>query len=64
MIKKLLVLFFTVFTVTAFAQNVTISGTVVDAEKMPLIGVNVLIKGTTVGTTTDFDGKFSLGRKW
>lgn len=60
MIKKLLVLFFTVFTATAFAQNVTISGTVVDAEKMPLIGVNVLIKGTTVGTTTDFDGKFSL----
>ena len=39
----------------------TIKGQVVDIEGEPLIGAAVLIKGTTKGTTTDFEGKFSLG---
>lgn len=39
---------------------VDISGTVTDAEDEPLIGVNVLVKGTDKGTATDFDGSFSL----
>ena len=39
----------------------TISGTVISAaDKEPMIGVSVLIKGTTSGTITDYDGKFSL----
>lgn len=38
----------------------TVEGTVVDVEGAPLIGAVVLIKGTTKGTTTDFEGKFSL----
>lgn len=38
----------------------TVKGTVVDVEGAPLIGAAVLIKGTTKGTTTDFEGKFSL----
>ena len=38
----------------------TVKGTVVDVEGAPLIGAVVLIKGTTKGTTTDFEGKFSL----
>jgi len=39
----------------------TVSGTVYDAdEKEALIGVNVLIKGKSIGTATDFDGNFSL----
>ena len=41
-------------------QNSTISGTVVDEKGEALIGVNVLEKGTTNGTITDFDGRFTL----
>jgi len=42
-----------------FAQEKTISGTVSD-ETGPLPGVNVIVKGTSNGTQTDFDGKFTL----
>ncbi|MEM9837462.1 MAG: carboxypeptidase-like regulatory domain-containing protein, partial [Bacteroidota bacterium] len=38
----------------------TVSGTVTDEEGEPLIGVSILIKGTTVGTVTDLEGKFSI----
>lgn len=38
----------------------TVTGTVTDATGEPLIGVNISAKGTTAGTITDFDGKFSL----
>ena len=38
----------------------TVSGVVVDATGYPLIGVAVLIKGTTVGSSTDLDGKFEF----
>lgn len=38
----------------------TVTGTVVDEEGNPLIGVNVQIKGTTKGTATDLDGRFEL----
>lgn len=45
----------------AYAQNRTVSGRVSSAEdSSPLPGVNVVIKGTAVGTTTDADGKYSL----
>ena len=37
-----------------------ISGSIIDDENMPLPGATVLIKGTTIGTSTDFDGKFNL----
>ncbi len=40
-------------------QN-TVTGTVVDFQGMPLLGANVLVKGTTVGAQTDFDGNFSI----
>ena len=44
-----------------FAQNYTITGKVFDAEtKEPLPFVSVLIKGTTVGGSSDFDGKFMI----
>lgn len=41
-------------------QTKTIHGTIIDETGEPMIGVSVLVKGTTVGTITDFDGKFSL----
>ena len=51
------------FTGTAYAQDPDgnkVSGVVVDATGYPLIGVAVLIKGTTVGSSTDLDGKFEF----
>src|SRR6056300_1108701 len=57
--KQLLIGLLMVFTtMTGFAQ---ITGTVVDAESnTPLPGATVVIKGTQIGTTTDFDGLFSI----
>lgn len=43
-----------------FAQQRTVSGTVTDANGLPLPGVSVLKKGTTEGAQTDLDGKFQL----
>ncbi len=43
-----------------WAQSRTVSGTVTDVQGDPLIGATVLIRGTTVGTATDFDGKWTL----
>ncbi|MEK6152315.1 TonB-dependent receptor [Flavobacteriaceae bacterium 3-367] len=45
---------------SAIAQTKTINGRVTDQESLPLPGVNVLIKGTTTGTQTDFDGNYSI----
>lgn len=59
--KLRLFLLLSVFTVSfAFAQTKTISGTVVDVTGVPMPGVNVLVKNTTNGTQTNFDGEFSL----
>jgi TonB-linked SusC/RagA family outer membrane protein len=41
-------------------QEIKITGKVSDVEGTPLPGVNVVVKGTTVGTTTDADGNFSI----
>jgi len=41
-------------------QPVTVTGKVVDASGMPVIGAAVIIKGTTIGTSTGVDGDFSL----
>lgn len=41
-------------------QSNTVTGVVVDANGEPIIGANVVVKGTTNGTITDIDGRFSL----
>ncbi|WP_405399225.1 carboxypeptidase-like regulatory domain-containing protein [Maribacter sp. Asnod2-G09] len=41
-------------------EKYTLTGTIVDEANAPLPGVNVVLKGTTVGTQTDFDGKFEF----
>ncbi len=47
--------------VTATAQNLEVSGTVTDAEDgSPLPGVNIVLKGTSTGTSTNADGFYSL----
>ena len=50
-------------TVAAPQQNQAITGKVTDAKGEPVIGANVIEKGTTNGTTTDIDGLFSLNAK-
>jgi iron complex outermembrane receptor protein len=60
MMKKLLLLAFTVFSsVIMFAQT-SVSGTVTDANGEPLPGANVKIERKSVGTNSDFDGNFTL----
>ena len=45
----------------AQAQTLRVSGTVTGAEDgMPIPGVSVIVKGTTIGTATDMDGKYTL----
>ncbi|MDP4185952.1 MAG: SusC/RagA family TonB-linked outer membrane protein [Bacteroidota bacterium] len=44
----------------AFAQKITIKGTVKDVDQATLPGVSVFVKGTTLGTVTDNDGKYSI----
>lgn len=52
--------FFLLLAAGLVAQTVTVTGNITDTENFPLIGVNVLIKGTDQGTVTDLDGNFSL----
>ena len=57
--KGILTLFLALVVQISFAQQITISGKVTDGTG-PLPGVSVVIKGTTNGTETDFDGKYSI----
>ena len=46
-----------------FGQTRTVTGQVIDqATGEPVIGANVLVKGTTTGTITDLDGNFSISQ--
>ncbi|WP_411029978.1 SusC/RagA family TonB-linked outer membrane protein [Spongiimicrobium sp. 3-5] len=49
----------TKFEVNKIVQS-TVTGTITDASGAPLPGVNILVKGTTNGTQTDFDGNYSI----
>lgn len=57
-----LLLLFSIFlmSLNTYAQQKTITGTVKDADGLGLPGVNIVIKGTTVGTVSDIDGNYSL----
>ena len=59
--KKMYLFLIILFTsvATVMAQN-KVSGTVTDADGAALPGVSVLLKGTTIGTTTDVNGKYTL----
>ena len=59
--KILLLLLVTILSIPVLAQETNVSGTVTDeADGVPLPGVNVVVKGTTNGTVTNSDGKYSL----
>ncbi|WP_372916614.1 SusC/RagA family TonB-linked outer membrane protein [Salegentibacter sp.] len=58
---QVMLTFLLVFVVQiSFAQEKTVTGTVVDEEGLPLPGVNVIEQGTNNGTQTDFDGNYSI----
>jgi hypothetical protein len=59
--KVLLIILVTILSHCAVAQDLNVSGRVTDAnDGVPLPGVNVVVKGTTNGTVTDTEGKYSL----
>jgi TonB-linked SusC/RagA family outer membrane protein len=59
--KFLLMIFCTVLTLGVFAQETTLKGVVTSADDgLPLPGVTVVVKGTTNGTITNFDGIYEL----
>ena len=45
---------------SVFAQNKQVSGTVTGPDKSPVVGATVVVEGTTLGTSTDMQGKFTL----
>ena len=55
-----LTLFIALLVQISFAQERVVTGVVSDNSGLPIPGVNVLVKGTKLGTQTDFDGKFSI----
>ena len=59
--KRLQTIFLCLTLAVAAFADINVKGTVIDADNQePLIGVSVLVMGTTTGTVTDFDGKFEL----
>ncbi|NDV66907.1 TonB-dependent receptor [Bacteroides sp. 224] len=53
-------LFMSMLCLLVFAQSRSVSGIVVDTQNEPMVGVNVLLKGTTNGVITNLDGKYTL----
>ncbi len=58
--KRILFAFMVTLSISVFSQERTVTGIVTDDTGQPLPGASVVIKGTTNGTQTDFDGNFSI----
>ena len=48
------------FNISFVSAQTAIRGTVTDQDKQPIPGANIIIKGTAIGATSDFDGVFSI----
>ena len=59
-LRLILILLMALVTEIGLAQEKTVTGTVTDSDGLPLPGVNVLIKGSSTGTQTDFDGNYAI----
>lgn len=59
-LKGILTLLLALIMQISFAQERTVSGVVTDQSGFPIPGANVLIKGTTTATSTDFDGRYTI----
>ena len=55
-----MLLIFSLWISMAFAQEKTVSGAITDQDGVPLPGVNIIVKGTTTGTQSDFDGNYAI----
>lgn len=58
--RNLLFLLFALVVTVGWSQTRIISGLVTDSEGIALPGANIVVKGTTIGTQTDFDGNYSI----
>lgn len=58
--RTIIILFFLFYAFAAFAQDLNVTGTVVDDLGEPLAGVSIVIKGTTDGVISDTNGNFSI----
>ena len=59
--KRIQAIFFCLILSASIFADISVKGTVIDADSSePMIGVSILVKGTTTGTITDFDGNFEL----
>ena len=59
--KRLQTIFLCLTLAVAAFADIHVKGTVIDADgQEPMIGVSILVQGTSIGTVTDFDGKFEL----
>ncbi len=62
--KHILSVLATIFALSLSAQTLEVNGVVLtDDSSEPAVGANVVVKGTTLGTITDIDGRFSLSAK-
>lgn len=61
--KKLYFILTLIFSTGIFAQEITVSGVVTDGSKATLPGTTILVRGTTKGTTSDIDGKYTISAK-
>jgi TonB-linked SusC/RagA family outer membrane protein len=61
-LKLLLIVFLVGFSLASWAQS-KVTGKVTDEQDMPIPGVSVLVKGTSNGTVTDFDGNYTISVK-
>ncbi len=59
-LNGILTLFLVFVVQLTFAQEKTVTGTVTDESGLPLPGVNIVIKGTSTGVQTNFDGNYSI----
>jgi hypothetical protein len=60
--KANLILYLCLFS-SGLLMSQNVSGTLTDTDGTPLIGVNVLVQGTTTGTISDIDGSYSIPAK-
>ena len=58
--KKNILLFFLIFSAAIYAQKINVTGVITNDKGDPLPGVNVVLKGTNIGSSSGFDGKYSI----
>lgn len=60
-IRRIVLALFAIISISAVAQEITVSGTVFDPEEgEPIISASVIVKGSKVGVVTDYDGHYSI----